>query len=92
MQALIAGSEAEGIWTLEAGMFANNAASVALHRKNGFREVGLRQRLGQLNEVWHDVRLMERRSTAVGGPGLPSKTCPDAATDLETIGKILRIR
>jgi phosphinothricin acetyltransferase len=62
-------------------MFAENSVSAALHRKNGFREVGIRLRLGQFNEVWHDVRLMERRSTAVGGPGLPLKTCPDTAED-----------
>lgn len=59
-------SEAAGIWTLQAGLFAENAASIALHRSCGFREVGLRRRLGKLGGRWHDVLQMERRSTEVG--------------------------
>jgi phosphinothricin acetyltransferase len=47
-------------------MFAENAASVALHEKCGFRVVGVRERLGALHGVWHDVVLMERRSPTVG--------------------------
>ena len=75
LNALIASSEAEGIWTLEAGMFAYNQASRALHKKCGFREVGYRERLGQLHGVWHDVILLERRSQVVGGENLPARQC-----------------
>lgn len=66
MEALIEASEANGIWTLQAGIFAGNAVSVALHEKHGFRVVGLRERLGKLHGVWRDVLLLERRSDRVG--------------------------
>jgi phosphinothricin acetyltransferase len=59
-------SEAAGLWTLQAGLFPENQASVALHRSCGFREVGLRRGLGKLDGQWHDVLLMERRSPHVG--------------------------
>jgi L-amino acid N-acyltransferase YncA len=59
-------SEAEGLWTLQAGIFAENEASLALHRACGFREVGRRERLGSLRGVWHDVVLLERRSRVAG--------------------------
>ena len=65
MARLIADSEAEGIWTLQAGIFPENVASIALHERAGFRIVGKRERLGQMNGRWRDVVLMERRS-AVG--------------------------
>lgn len=63
---LIVESEANGIWTLQAGVFPENEGSVALHRKHGFREVGRRERLGMLNGEWRDVLLLERRSPIVG--------------------------
>jgi len=63
--ALVAGSEAEGIWTLQAGIFPENVASVRLHERAGFRVVGRRERLGQLDGVWRDVLLLERRSAVV---------------------------
>ena len=63
---LIADSEAEGIWTLQAGIFPENVASIALHERAGFRIVGRRERLGQMDGRWRDVVLMERRSTVVG--------------------------
>lgn len=66
LQALINTSESEGIWTLQAGIFPENVASVALHRKLGFREVGRRERLGRLQGRWRDVLLLERRSRKVG--------------------------
>lgn len=66
LQRLVAESEAAGLWTLQAGIFAENEASLALHRRCGFRRVGRRERLGQLHGVWHDVILMERRSDRVG--------------------------
>jgi L-amino acid N-acyltransferase YncA len=66
LRELIEISEREGIWTLQALIFPENQASLALHRSLGFRRVGRRERLGQMNGVWRDVILMERRSTVVG--------------------------
>jgi len=63
---LIAESESHGIWTLQAGIFQENEVSIALHKDLGFREVGLRERLGQMDGVWKDVVLMERRSGVAG--------------------------
>ncbi len=65
LNALIDASEQAGIWTLQAGIFAENAPSIALHKACGFREVGYRECIGQLYGVWHDVMLMERRSRIV---------------------------
>lgn len=66
LEALIAGSETNGIWTLQASIFPENTASVALHRQCGFREVGRRERIAMLAGVWRDTLLFERRSTALG--------------------------
>ena len=66
LQSLVEQSEGCGIWTLQAGIFPENAPSVALHKSCGFREVGLRQKLGQRSGVWRDVLLLERRSSRVG--------------------------
>jgi len=63
---LIADSEAEGIWMLQAGIFPENVASIALHERAGFRIVGRRERLGQMNGRWRDVVLLERRSRVAG--------------------------
>jgi len=63
---LIAESEAEGIWTLQAGIFPENAASIKLHTNAGFRVVGTRSRLGCMNGLWRDVTLLERRSATIG--------------------------
>ena len=63
--ALIASTEAAGIWTIESGIFPENAASMALHRAAGFRVVGTRERIGQHHGRWRDVVLIERRSRAV---------------------------
>jgi phosphinothricin acetyltransferase len=65
MAELIAASEAEGIWTLQAGIFPENVASIALHERAGFRRVGVRERLGQMDGRWRDVVLMERRSSTI---------------------------
>jgi len=54
---------------------AENHASRALHSKCGFREIGIRERLGHLGGVWHAVVLLERRSERTGGPGLPTHSC-----------------
>ena len=62
----IEASEQAGFWTLQAGIFPENAASLALHKRCGFRLVGYRERLGQMNGTWRDVALMERRSEIVG--------------------------
>jgi L-amino acid N-acyltransferase YncA len=59
-------AEVSGIWTLQAGVFPDNLASLRLHQKFGFREVGVRERLGKVNGVWRDVILLERRSQDVG--------------------------
>ncbi len=59
---LVNDSEANGLWTLEAGIFPENIASLNLHKCCGFREVGLREKLGKLNGKWRDVLLLERRS------------------------------
>ena len=55
-------SEKQGLWTLQAGIFPENEVSLALHRGCGFRQVGRRERIGQLDGRWRDVILMERRS------------------------------
>jgi L-amino acid N-acyltransferase YncA len=66
LQALVAASEREGIWTLQAGIFPENEVSIALHEACGFRIVGRREGLGQMHGAWRDVILMERRSKTVG--------------------------
>lgn len=64
--ALIIDSEREDIWTLQAGIFPENHASLALFQRKGFRVVGTRERLGELDGVWRDVLLLERRSRVAG--------------------------
>ena len=66
LQNLVRASEREGIWTLQAGIFPENVASIALHMTCGFRLVGRRHRIGQMHGVWRDVILMERRSEITG--------------------------
>jgi L-amino acid N-acyltransferase YncA len=66
LEALIAGAEAAGIWTIQTGIFPENESSVGLHERVGFRIVGTRERLGKHNGVWRDVLLLERRSGSVG--------------------------
>jgi L-amino acid N-acyltransferase YncA len=64
---LIPDSEAAGIWTVQAGVQAENEASLALHEAMGFRRVGVREGFGQdAAGVWRDVVLLERRSASVG--------------------------
>ena len=65
LAALIAEAERNGIWTLQASIFPENTASVELHRRCGFREVGRRERIAMLHGVWRDTLLFERRSDAV---------------------------
>jgi L-amino acid N-acyltransferase YncA len=66
LERLVEESEQLGIWTLQAGILAENVASRALHVRCGFREIGVRERLGQLHGQWRDVVLLERRSRVVG--------------------------
>jgi phosphinothricin acetyltransferase len=66
LYSLINESEKFGIWTLQAGIFPENISSIRLHHKHGFRTVGIRERLGKMNNKWRDVALLERRSQIVG--------------------------
>ncbi len=65
LEALIASTEAAGIWTIQSGIFPENTASLAMHRAAGFRVVGIRERIGQHHGRWRDVVLIERRSPVV---------------------------
>ena len=69
LEALIRESEANGIWTLTAGIFPENTASVRLHERTGFRILGVRERIGKMNGRWRDTLLLERRSRVVGVQG-----------------------
>ncbi len=67
LERLLAATDAGGIWTVQAGIQAENEASLVLHERAGFRRVGVRERIGQDRDgVWRDVVLMERRSDRVG--------------------------
>jgi L-amino acid N-acyltransferase YncA len=66
LAALVEASERNGIWTLQAGIFPENAGSVRIHELGGFRLVGRREKLGKLKGRWRDVLMLERRSAAVG--------------------------
>ncbi|MCZ6857256.1 MAG: GNAT family N-acetyltransferase [Gemmatimonadetes bacterium] len=71
LSALVEASEKAGFWSLQAGMFPENAGSIALHSRCGFRQVGTRERLGKMEAgpmkgKWRDVLLFERRSPTVG--------------------------
>jgi L-amino acid N-acyltransferase YncA len=62
---LISATEAQGLWTLQAHIFAENAAAMALHAKVGFRVVGTRERIGRHRGRWRDALLLERRSPLI---------------------------
>ncbi|MFE2283198.1 GNAT family N-acetyltransferase [Streptomyces sp. NPDC059443] len=66
LDALIASTEAAGIWTIQSGVFPENTPSLALHQRAGFRVIGTRERIGRHRGVWRDVVLLERRSPRVG--------------------------
>jgi L-amino acid N-acyltransferase YncA len=66
LTALVAASELEGIWMLQASIFPENSASVALHKTCGFRVVGYRERIARLHDEWRNTILMERRSAVTG--------------------------
>jgi len=65
LQALIEESEKNGLWTLQAGIFPENIASLKIHERTGFRQVGVREKIGQMNGIWRDTVLLERRSKTV---------------------------
>ncbi|ETN96982.1 GNAT family N-acetyltransferase [Zhouia amylolytica] len=66
LQKLIEESESNGIWTLQCGIMRENKASIGLHKKCGFREIGYREKIAELHGVWRDNILMERRSKKIG--------------------------
>ena len=67
LRRLVDSSEEIGIWTLQAGVFRENVASIRLHEKCGFRVIGHQERLGRMPDgTWRDVVLLERRSKKVG--------------------------
>jgi phosphinothricin acetyltransferase len=66
LQALIEQSEQENFWTLQAGIFPENLASIAIHEQAGFRIIGIREKIGKMNGVWRNTVLLERRSTVAG--------------------------
>ena len=65
LDALIASTEAAGIWTVQSGVFPENTTSLALHQRAGFRVIGTRERVGRHHGRWRDVILLERRSPVI---------------------------
>ncbi|MFI8483974.1 GNAT family N-acetyltransferase [Streptomyces rubrogriseus] len=65
LTALLASTDAAGIWTVQSGIFPENTASLALHQRVGFRVIGTRERIGRHHGAWRDVVLVERRSPSV---------------------------
>ena len=66
LEKLISESEESGIWTLQAGIFPENKASIKIHENLGFRIVGLREKIGKMDGIWRDTILLERRSKNIG--------------------------
>lgn len=66
LEALVHESEQHNMWTLQAGIFPENEASIRLHAAAGFRQVGRRERIGKMGNQWRDTLLLERRSTTIG--------------------------
>ncbi|GGD47811.1 phosphinothricin N-acetyltransferase [Muriicola marianensis] len=66
LSALVDESEKAGFWTLQSGIFPENEGSVRIHLQCGFRQIGYRERIGQLDGVWKDNLIFERRSKKVG--------------------------
>jgi L-amino acid N-acyltransferase YncA len=79
LDTLIASTEAAGVWTIQSGVFPENAASLALHQRAGFRVVGVRELVGCRHGVWRDVVLLERRSPTVCRPH-PTAPIPTAVS------------
>jgi L-amino acid N-acyltransferase YncA len=66
LEALIAGADAAGLWTIQTSIFPENRASLALHARCGFRVVGRRERIARRDGIWRDTLFLERRSEVVG--------------------------
>ncbi len=66
LEVLITESEKNDIWTLQASIFPENKASIRIHEKHGFRKIGYRERIGNMNGKWRDTVILERRSSIVG--------------------------
>ena len=66
MEAVVESSEKNGIWTLYASIFPENAASHKMHLRHGFREVGTREKIAQRDGIWRDTLILERRSEKAG--------------------------
>lgn len=66
LESIITESEHYGFWTLQSGIFPENTASIAIHKKSGFREIGYREKVASMNNVWRNTVLFERRSTVAG--------------------------
>ena len=66
LKSLVSTSEAAGVWTLQASIFVENEASIAIHAACGVRTVGTTERIGSLHGQWRDTVLMERRSDVAG--------------------------
>lgn len=65
LAAIVDAAEAAGLWTLIAGVMAENTASLVLHERAGFRRIGVMEALGQdPTGRWRDVVLLERRRAA----------------------------
>lgn len=65
LKALVDSTERAGIWTIQAGIFPENTASLTVHERAGFRVIGIRERIGRRRGVWRDAVLVERRSPAI---------------------------
>ena len=76
LEKLVARTEAAGIWTIQTSIFPENEASLALHRRCGFRVVGVRERIASLDGVWRDTVFMERRSRVAGAGPIPNPHPP----------------
>jgi len=66
LEAIITASESNGLWTLQTGIFPENKASIAIHTKAGFRQIGYREKVGKMKNTWRNTVLLERRSSVVG--------------------------
>lgn len=66
LEQLVSDSEANAFWTLQAGVFPENLGSIRIHEKCGFKIIGRHERIGQMDGIWRDTLLLERRSKKVG--------------------------
>jgi L-amino acid N-acyltransferase YncA len=66
LETLVASTDAAGLWTIQTNVFPENEATLALHERAGFRLVGRRERIAQLDGAWRDTLLLERRSRLIG--------------------------